>query len=33
MKIFKKQFLTLFMLASAGMAFANQQIVVAYLSF
>lgn len=29
MKIFKKQFLTLFMLASAGMAFANQQIVVA----
>lgn len=29
MKIFKKQFLALFMLASAGMAFANQQIVVA----
>lgn len=29
MKIFKKQFLMLFMLASAGMAFANQQIVVA----
>lgn len=29
MKIFKKQFLTLFMLASAGMAFANQQIIVA----
>ena len=29
MTTFKKQFLTLFMLASAGMAFANQQIVVA----